>query len=132
MDTVTQQNAADSEESASAAEELSVQADELNHVVIQLRALVSGAEFDKTAIDARGKTMSVSRVHQTVRHIGEHRDAKTAPWQTAGAAKTSHAATYPNGHGADGNKAGGKSAGAKSPTAKELIPFEDEEVLQRY
>lgn len=43
MDQVTQSNAANSEEAASAAEELSAQAGELNQMVLQLRAIVGGA-----------------------------------------------------------------------------------------
>jgi methyl-accepting chemotaxis protein len=43
MDQVTQKNAANAEESASASEELSAQAEELNSMVQQLRGLVEGA-----------------------------------------------------------------------------------------
>jgi hypothetical protein len=42
MDKVTQQNAANAEESASASEELSAQAESMNEVVAQLTALVGG------------------------------------------------------------------------------------------
>ena len=43
MDKVTQQNAANAEESASASEELSAQAESMKEVVNQLVALVGGA-----------------------------------------------------------------------------------------
>jgi methyl-accepting chemotaxis protein len=43
MDSVTQQNAANAEESASASEELAAQAEELNKMVAELRGLVGGA-----------------------------------------------------------------------------------------
>jgi methyl-accepting chemotaxis protein len=43
MDKVTQQNAANAEESASASEELSAQAESMNQVVAQLMALVGGS-----------------------------------------------------------------------------------------
>ncbi len=43
MDMVTQQNAANAEESASASEELSAQAEQMNQIVEELSALVGGA-----------------------------------------------------------------------------------------
>jgi methyl-accepting chemotaxis protein len=43
MDSVTQQNAANAEESASASEELSAQAEELGKMVGELMAMVGGA-----------------------------------------------------------------------------------------
>jgi methyl-accepting chemotaxis protein len=43
MDKVTQQNAANAEESASASEELSSQAESMNEIVAELTALVGGS-----------------------------------------------------------------------------------------
>ncbi|HIJ78041.1 MAG: methyl-accepting chemotaxis protein [Desulfobulbaceae bacterium] len=44
IDSVTQQNAANAEESASAAEELNAQANQLQHIVVDLAALVTGSD----------------------------------------------------------------------------------------
>ena len=52
MDSVTQQNAANAEESASASEELSAQAEELNKMVADLRALVGGSQKATPHADA--------------------------------------------------------------------------------
>jgi methyl-accepting chemotaxis protein len=59
MDKVTQQNAANAEESASASEELSAQAEQMNQIVAQLSVLVGGS--------GAGRTESVTK--ETVRHL---------------------------------------------------------------
>jgi methyl-accepting chemotaxis protein len=57
MDSVTQQVAANAEESASASEELSAQAEELNKMVLELKTLVGGS----AANDGGGTTRTVAR-----------------------------------------------------------------------
>ena len=65
MDQVTQTNAANAEESASASEELSAQAEELNNIVSELMALVggagSGAAASGGAYPARSRNTAASR-----------------------------------------------------------------------
>jgi methyl-accepting chemotaxis protein len=59
MDQVTQGTAASAEESASASEELSAQAQALNHIVVQLGTLVGGRQSDLGA--APGRRLSALR-----------------------------------------------------------------------
>ena len=59
MDKVTQSNAANAEESASASEELNAQAEQMNTIVGELSALVGGASSAKTT--GLGKTASSKR-----------------------------------------------------------------------
>jgi methyl-accepting chemotaxis protein len=61
MDQVTQQNAANAEESASASEELSAQAEQMNGVVRELAALVGGS--------AGNNQQAVSTVKQERKHL---------------------------------------------------------------
>jgi methyl-accepting chemotaxis protein len=61
MDKVTQQNAANAEESASASEELSAQAESMKEVVDQLVALVGGAGSKTTNSNGH-------RVHMGIEH----------------------------------------------------------------
>jgi len=65
MDKVTQQNAANAEESASASEELSAQAEQMNEIVDQLAALVGG-----TGRDA-GATKTSEHKPKTKRRFGK-------------------------------------------------------------
>ena len=53
MDKVTQQNAANAEESASASEELSAQAEQMNEVVGELSALVGGSGAKRSTVKSR-------------------------------------------------------------------------------
>ncbi|MHC5061650.1 MAG: methyl-accepting chemotaxis protein [Planctomycetota bacterium] len=55
MDKVTQQNAANAEESASASEELSAQAEQMNQIVGELVTLVGGSAAQTTGNSWRGK-----------------------------------------------------------------------------
>ena len=57
MDKVTQQNAANAEESASASEELSAQAEQMDTIVRELAVLIDGVEGRKRA-DIRTKSVS--------------------------------------------------------------------------
>jgi methyl-accepting chemotaxis protein len=91
MDTVIQQNAGNAEESASAAEELSAQAEALNRLVAQLRSMIGSA-----SVDVRGSTPT-SRPHAEVVHFlhnkenGAHPHARpSAQWR--GTPKQAHPA----------------------------------------
>ncbi len=64
MDKVTQQNAANAEESASASEELSAQAETMNQIVAELTVLVRGS-----AASTNVSTSSSSRSRQTERQL---------------------------------------------------------------
>jgi hypothetical protein len=67
MDKVTQQNAANAEESASASEELSAQAESMNDVVGELVTLVSGTaaqKADKRLTRNHGLNKSDSAFHK--------------------------------------------------------------------
>ncbi len=65
MDKVTQQNAANAEESASASEELSAQAESMNDVVGELMALVGGSAAQRST---SGKKSSVRHLNINVDH----------------------------------------------------------------
>jgi methyl-accepting chemotaxis protein len=65
MDKVTQQNAANAEESASASEELSAQAQSMNHVVGELVALVGGAANGQSRSSGRGRNFEHGATHNT-------------------------------------------------------------------
>ena len=58
MDKVTQQNAANAEESASASEELSAQAEQMNGIVGELMAMVGGINRSKSIGSASRATKS--------------------------------------------------------------------------
>ena len=59
MDQVTQSTAANAEESASASEELSAQAEALNQIVMQLRTMVGGQEAARAPQGSSNRGMSV-------------------------------------------------------------------------
>jgi methyl-accepting chemotaxis protein len=92
MDKVTQQNAANAEESASASEELSAQAESMNEIVGRLAALVGGAAVKTAGSEGPEKT----KYH---RHVNlEHKAAKVerAKAQTFGKSdETFHTITHP-------------------------------------
>ncbi len=70
MDKVTQQNAANAEESASASEELSSQADSMNEIVGELTALVGGNARDRASQIRSSKTRrSLSTSDRMYHHI---------------------------------------------------------------
>jgi methyl-accepting chemotaxis protein len=64
MDKVTQSNAANAEESASASEELSAQAEQMNGIVEELSALVGGSSQANTSRPARTLKTSDHTFHQ--------------------------------------------------------------------
>jgi methyl-accepting chemotaxis protein len=67
MDKVTQQNAANAEESASASEELSAQAESMAQIVDELVALVNGSSAQRISSQTRGS-------HKAVKHVLSHSD----------------------------------------------------------
>jgi methyl-accepting chemotaxis protein len=84
MDRVTQGNAANAEESASASEELSAQARELNEMIGVLIRTVRGANSDTSALSTaalgtggRGVSTQVHRMTAAVRQHEIRTDAKT-------------------------------------------------------
>jgi methyl-accepting chemotaxis protein len=83
MDKVTQQNAANAEESASASEELSSQAESMNDIVGDLIALAGGAtaaSASKTS-RAQSKSRGLSRSDRVYHHIAEgpRQEVRRAP-----------------------------------------------------
>ncbi|MBN1362471.1 MAG: hypothetical protein JW993_17880 [Sedimentisphaerales bacterium] len=91
MDKVTQQNAANAEESASASEQLSAQAETLNEAIGQLVALVGGArgkksrQRDQTAREPAGAVPTASKrrdlgvADHTWHRIADSREPVPAP-----------------------------------------------------
>jgi methyl-accepting chemotaxis protein len=75
MDTVTQQNAANAEESASASEELSAQAEELNRIVRELSSLVGGSTGQSSPAQRHSGKDSGSAHQFQVDHGGSTRRA---------------------------------------------------------
>jgi len=100
MDKVTQQNAANAEESASASEELSAQAAQMNQVVGELVALVNGSAAN------RGSSDSTSLGHRVAGNHGGLSTADHAFHQIAGSP--------------------GKRAKSKVTAAAKAIPFNED------
>ena len=92
MDTVTQSNAANAEESASASEELSAQAEELSGMVQQLMSMVGGTEGAK-AKDVK-KHPSLHFVHEqqagTKKPAATERKSRTRSTAAASPARAHH------------------------------------------
>ena len=84
MDKVTQQNAANAEESASASEQLSAQAETMNEMVGELAALVGGAARNTTGRTHSSKQGRALRPSDHVyHHIAGTGKVKKAPAATA-------------------------------------------------
>ncbi len=107
MDKVTQQNAANAEESASASEELSSQAESMNSIVGELVALVGGASAKATSAGQgrKGPSGKLSHADHLYHHIA-----------SAGEAKTPKA----------------KQSRAAKPAARNSIPLDEDEQLDRF
>ena len=71
MDKVTQQNAANAEESASASEELSVQAEQMNSIVSELVAMVGGSSSGRSSSN-RKRAGSRSKSTEQNLHRSDH------------------------------------------------------------
>ena len=70
MDKVTQQNAANAEESASASEELSAQAEQMNQIVTELTAMVGGSAAKKQSQTVRTVTAPSHNTSHVA--VGQH------------------------------------------------------------
>ena len=108
MDKVTQGNAANAEESASASEELSAQAQALNDMVNELVAMVNGSSAVRSASSPR-----------PAQHLQHHQPARIA-----------HGTQHPRKQLA---ASGGKHAAPKKNYAvgpEEVIPFDDDELKE--
>ena len=117
MDQVTQSNAANAEESASASEELSAQAEELTRMVQELRAIVGGAasQSSQTATAATGSRRHLdfqvdhsvtNRVHKTLH--SEKKLQQQKPVRSAG------------------------SEQGDQPAPEEVIPMDSESELAKF
>ena len=71
MDKVTQANAANAEESASASEELSAQAEQMNKIVDELSALVGGSSNKAAAPGNRPVSKSLSDSDRAFHQIAD-------------------------------------------------------------
>jgi methyl-accepting chemotaxis protein len=80
MDKITQQNAANAEESASASEELSAQAEQMNQMVDQLSVLVGGSGAGRTA-SATKETVRHLHLNKTVDHEAARKTHETVSKQ---------------------------------------------------
>ena len=124
LDQVTQQNAANAEESASASEELSAQAEEMNRMVQELMAMVGGAGSGAAA----GGAAAVGKKHDL--HFA-HDTAKTAT-----AARKPAARSKP---GAEQRMPGGmahparlRATGDGKADPEKVIPMESDKELAKF
>jgi len=104
MDKVTQTSAANAEESASASEELSAQAKELNDMVGQLTRIVSGAQANGNGAPVMAGARTAANVSHVAKPVAA---AKPAPQAARHAAKT---------------------ATTNKPAPAEAIPLDDKDV----
>ena len=104
MDKVTQQNAANAEESASASEELSAQAEAMNQMIEQLVTLINGT--------------AVRNQHNTPRHVADT-GRKTTVCKS-NLSKTDHLFH----HIADGS---GSTKNPKTLSVKSMLPLDDKD-----
>jgi methyl-accepting chemotaxis protein len=111
MDKVTQQNAANAEESASASEELSAQAEQMNNIVQELVNLVGGSNT-KTA-----NTQHTAINHKTLQKV----HSMTAEAKSHKLTKTDHAIH----HLASGHEAEKFSSKTLKTKAAKTIPLDD-------
>jgi methyl-accepting chemotaxis protein len=120
MDQVTQSNAANAEESASASEELSAQAEELNRMVKDLLSMVGGGSEDqgRTAIEKADKGKGGSHF------------AQAPARQTAGKAKSQPEQQMPGGVASPARlKATGQQ---QAEDAEQAIPMADDKELAEF
>jgi methyl-accepting chemotaxis protein len=104
MDKVTQQNAANAEESASASEELSAQAEQMNSIVQELVRLVGGNDSDsgknvhKTVMHkttVKTETKHLTMLDHAIHHIAGGTTKKPVEKKAAAVAKASAAKQIP-------------------------------------
>ncbi len=114
MDKVTQGNAANAEESASASEELSAQARELNDMVEALVAIVGGSSSDANRMQVHSvshKPVSTSRKGNTVNHLTTQNRSGQPMIAKSGSTK-------------------GHDAKPQIVSPKQMIPLDDDELSQ--
>jgi methyl-accepting chemotaxis protein len=112
MDKVTQSNAANAEESASASEELSAQAKELNDMVATLAAIVEGSKAGSPASHPSAASGSQGRQAR----LGHTDSALHKAWSEKSTSKPA-------------GKAPSKTAAAAA-SAQQVLPLSDEELKQ--
>jgi methyl-accepting chemotaxis protein len=114
MDKVTQQNAANAEESASASEELSAQAEQMNNIVQELVKLVGGSTSENKHNHAAMVThKSAQKTHELVEKNHEHK-----------LTKVDHAIHH---IAAGTTKAEKKTAAVSKTKAAKMIPMENDD-----
>jgi methyl-accepting chemotaxis protein len=121
MDKVTQQNAANAEESASASEELSAQAESMNDIVNELAALVGGTSGRRSASERKssGRHVNFKVDHDVAKRTHELLASNQ------GLGKSDH--TF---HKiADGSDKKKPKLAAKRTVAKSTIPLDDDQSL---
>jgi len=119
MDRVTQSNASNAEESASASEELSAQAFELNEMVVLLTRVVSGGNrvLDESEASVRGR-----------RQLATHASTTTA--DTRAAAQAVHDVLQREKAQAARHATGGNGHGHAKFDPEEVIPLNEAELQQ--
>ncbi|MBD3315730.1 MAG: methyl-accepting chemotaxis protein [Chitinivibrionales bacterium] len=117
MDKVTQGNAANAEESASASEELSGQAQNLNAMVNELIAIVGGTARDTLAQHRHG--------NQQGRRVGDGRAARLSP-PAGGSAGLRRAASHPTASHAPVPAAVGELR------PDQVVPLDDDKELREF
>ncbi|KMQ50542.1 methyl-accepting chemotaxis protein I [Chitinispirillum alkaliphilum] len=116
MDQVTQGNAANAEESASASEELSAQSRELNEMVRELVALVTGAAENQTGIRTSPRMTSERNVTSGISYRNEHSQTSYQGLEDRRSAKKSLAHKF------------GKEQKVVNP--EQILPLDDDDLSQ--
>jgi methyl-accepting chemotaxis protein len=119
MDKVTQSNAANAEESASASEELSAQAEQLRGMVGELVAIVGGAKAAATTT-ATAAVKAARRPNVAHHEVGRHSATAKAP-----AASRKEAPTHLDGSGGNGH-------GKEHSNPEDVIPMNSDKELARF
>jgi len=125
MDSVTQQNAANAEESASASEELSAQAEELNRMVQDLRNLVGGLAVR----DESSPSQATAAAPPTMPAAPRSQPTAQQPAERMDMAREPVSAEAPDAPKLSGDN--GRGAADAEPDPETAIPF-DEPALERF
>lgn len=122
MDKVTQGNAANAEESASASEELSAQARELNDMVEILVEIVRGTNSQNGNLSTTTNKKTTSGAYSSTRNGGQKKSSNQIGYEN----KERRALT--SSHGSGTAKAQSSDQNVISP--KQVIPLDDEDLRQ--
>ena len=122
MDKLTQSNAANAEESASASEELSAQANELNDMVNTLVGIVTGSTDGNNRQTVHRQSSAKKPVRTAAHKAPEAKPPK--PGAAKAAAKHDWSPAPSNGKSRNGNS----MAVARSGNAESVIPLNDDEM----